>query len=586
MTGRHRLRLRRPLGKLWLAAVAIACAPGDARERSGATLILVGDVVTRDAPRERAEAIAVGSAGVLAVGTRAEVMAHRTRRTVVLEVPQATILPAFRDHHVHLLNVGYGLLRIVRGEALYLDVSGASLAEVAQRVAGRAARVPRGTWIVGRGWNQAAFGGGVLPTHEILSRAAPEHPVYLVRVDAHAGWANARALDLAGIRRETPDPPGGRILRTERGDPTGILLERANELLLAVLPARPDSEIEAAFRLAAGALAARGVTEVFDAGFLSFPGVVGLNAPFRRYLEILAALDRREGLPITVNVMLPAPSGFADSVRAWSPERRRLSPRVRVTHIKLFADGALGSRGAALGRPYADDRSTTGVWRMDAAALEREVVASLAAGMDVATHAIGDAAGAMVLDVYQRMLARDPELDPRRLRIEHFTAARPEDLVRASRLGVVLVVQPGFIAPDFRGRTLEDARLGSSGAVSAHAYATLSALGARLVGSSDAYADVPQPLHVVYAAEARRGPGAGGGPPWHPNERLRRAAALALVFDGATPARLAVGEPADLVVLTDNPYAVPVERLLQLTVLYTVRGGRIVYRAADGLGGT
>lgn len=365
------------------------------------TTVLVGGKVLSTPP---AEAVALRDGKILALGSCEEVLAKAGPGAKVVELGGRAVLPGFTDHHLHLLNIGYALLNQKRNEELFLNLSSArSLEEIGARITARAAQQPPGSWILGTGWSQSNWGTQTLPTHEVLTKAVPKHPVYLVRVDAHSAWVNASALAAASITRDTPDPLGGLIRRLADGSPSGVLLERANEAVLAQIPGPSDDDVREAFRLGAQALAERGFTEVFDAGFLSFPSIVAMNGPFEYLYELVRELDAAEPLPLRVNLMVPAPSALAEKV-LQRPQDFVASPRLRVTHIKLFADGAFGSRGAALREPYSDDPKTKGLFRMSQKEIEDYTRRALAAGLDVATHAIGDAAVARVLDAYEAVL--------------------------------------------------------------------------------------------------------------------------------------------------------------------------------------
>jgi predicted amidohydrolase YtcJ len=435
---------------------------------------------------------------------------------------------------------------------------------------------------VGTGWNQIAFGTQQLPTHHVLTKAAPEHPVFLVRVDAHSAWVTQAAFDAAGITKDTADPHGGQILRLEDGAPSGVVLERAAEPFLAKIPEPSDADITEAFRLGARVLAAQGLTEVYDAGFLPYPSIVAMNVPLERYYDLLRKLDAAEPLPVRVNLMVPLPTSLGEAVLR-DPAKFRPSPRLRVTHIKLFADGAMGSRGAALLKPFADDPRQRGVFRMTAEELQRDVQRALAAGLDVATHAIGDAAVERVLDVYAGVLAADASLVPRRLRIEHFSYASEKDIRRAAHHGLLLCIQPGFVWPGDDGLTMEDSRVGKENSAGAYAFASLADLGAVLAGSSDDYTLPQHPLWNFYAAATRMNPEGKPAGGWHPEERLPRQAALQLFTDfaeaggGVTRGILREDEAADFVVLSGNPLKTAENEILKIRVLATIRGGVVTY---------
>jgi len=576
---------------LYAAVIVIAVAAAPRPQKSAATIIFHGGaILTLDPARPHAEAIAIGNGKILAMGSMSEVEKTRGQQTKVVDLHGNTLIPSLNDHHVHLLNIGFTLLNHERHQALFLDLTTAkSEQEIARRVAERAARVPKGTWILGTGWSQGAWGENQLPTRRLLDRAAPDNPVYLIRVDGHCGWANAAALRAAGITKTTADPPGGKILRLPDGSPSGILLERANEPVLEKVPAPTDEEITEAFRLATQALASHGITTVYDAGFLAYPGVVGLNVPLERYFNLLKTLDQQHPLPIHVNLMIPSPTSLAEEVMR-NPKDRILSPRLRVTHIKLFSDGALGSRGAALSHPYADDPSTRGVLRMTEPEMRTLDLRALAAGLGVATHAIGDRAIHHVLNVYQSVLRTHPDIAPGRLRIEHFSYAQAPDFVRAAHLGILLVIQPGFVYPDAQGHEMEDARVGLENSGRVYAWATMAKAGARIAGSSDDFSYPSAPLWNYYAAVTRKNPHGQAAKGWHPEQRLSRMASLKLFTQLYPPAggppssgELQTGAAANIAILSANPLTVPESEILKTTVHATILAGRVTY-SDDSIG--
>ncbi len=569
-------------GVLSLFVVAfISCG-----EREVSMILHNGRVLTLDERYPQGTALAIRDGRIVAIGNESGIAALGSEGTRVIDLQGHTVMPSFKDHHVHLVNVGFAVLNRQRNQGLFLDLSAAhSLDEVARRVAERAATQPKGSWILGTGWSQIAWGAQKLPTHHILTKAAPDHPVFLVRVDGHCAWVNALALEEAGISKNTVDPHGGRILRLEDGSPSGILLERAVEPAIEKIPEPSDEVITEAFRAGARALAAQGITEIYDAGFLSFPGIVAMNVGLERYYDLLRRLDAAEPLPLRVNLMVPAPTTLAVAVLRH-PERYRPSPRLRVTHIKLFADGALGSRGAALSRLYEDDPSTHGVFRMTTEELQNEAKRALEAGLDVATHAIGDAAVARVLQVYGGILEADSSVTPRRLRIEHFSVAAPQDIRRAAHLAVLLSIQPGFVWPGDDGLTMEDSRMGKENTAGAYAWATLFGMGAVTCGSSDDFTVPGPPLWNFYAAVTRMNP--DGKPPhgWHPDEQLSRNAALRLFTDlilpggEYAPGQLRDDAPADLVILSADPLTAPESEIMKIKVNTTIREGQTTF--SDG----
>lgn len=467
------------------------------------------------------------------------------------QVEEVVRLPAFVDHHVHVFNVGWWILQSRRNPAAYVSAGGlSSEGEVVSRVAAAAAAAPSG-WVTGFGWSQDAWGTPALPSLDALSNAVPHVPVALARTDGHALWVNREALARAGL------PTGA----------NGVLLERASEPVLALIPAPPDSDIALAWRLGAEALAERGVLRAYDAGVLALPGIAALNTDFARYVRLLADADRARPLPMSINLMIPAPSPYAQQVLAMKSGERTLSPNVTITHLKLFADGALGSRGAALSEPYADDPHTAGVLRMTAGEIADWTRRALDAGLDVATHAIGDRAVHEVLDAYEVVLRERPSVVPTRLRIEHFSFASDEDFARAVRLGVALSVQSNFNTPRGVTPTFAEQRVGVERGARVYDWDRLSRMGAVLVEGSDYFGEPGAPLLGLYSGVVGvHALGARGDSPQVRRELLRLNSAW-LAPGGLLEAPGAQGDSATrYVVLSADPASVPAESLLTIRV--------------------
>ncbi|MFW6067434.1 MAG: amidohydrolase [Myxococcota bacterium] len=541
-----------------------------------------GPILTLDPARPVVDALAVRGGTVVALGTRAEV-----RRAVgagpACDLGGHCLVPAFVDHHVHLLNIGFALANQRRGGALFLDLPGNwTEAQIAERVAARAEELGPTGWVLGAGWSQNGWAMPAMPTHHALTRAAPAHPTLLARLDVHSAWVNEAALQVARIGPGAPDPPGGRIDRLDDGAPAGVLVDRACEPVLARSPRPDDALVREAFRSAADGLASRGYVRAYEAGFLEFPGLLSLEADQERYLGLLLEEDAREPLPLHVHLMVMAPSPLAEKILKDPEPYRRLSPRIGVTHLKMHADGALGSRGALLSHPYHDDPcGATGVCRTSPEELRHWTGRALDAGLDVAVHAIGDRANSMVLDAYEEALRVRPGLDPRRLRVEHFTYVSRSDMERAARMGVILAVQPAFVEPDEYGHVMEELRLGPEQAARAYAFRDLVALGARLAGSTDDYTFVPNAMRTLHAAATRRTPLPGMTARWQPEQCLSREQGFGLLtrwwrHGGREPTSgtLREGGPAHLVVLSGNPFEVPDEEILSLQVCATWKDGR------------
>ncbi len=588
------ISLRQAAGCLLLAALSLTCGanpdpPAAAPASQASQIFTGGKILSLGGDEPGATALAVAGGRIVALGSDQEMESWRGSDTEVIDLEGKVLAPSFVDHHVHLLNIGISLLYAQEPPANFVDVTAFPTREaLGEEIGKRAAGLEPGTWIVGKGWSQGAWGSQELPNHELLTRYAPAHPVYLTRVDAHAGWLNALGLEMAEIGPSTADPVGGALRREADGTPTGVLLERANELALPLIPEPSDQQIRAAFRLATEALAAQGVTEVFDAGFLAVPGIVDLRLDFERYLDLLLAEDRESPLPLRIHLMIPAPSPFFEELVGESSASRRLSPRLEISHVKLWADGAMGSRGAHLTHPFHDDPDTRGIERMSADELRSEAVRALDAGLDVASHAIGDQAVATVLEVYESILQERPELEPTRLRVEHFSYAREEDFPKAADLGALLSIQPNFVAPGDEGEAMEDSRVGTENSARVYAWGRLSELGARLAFGSDYFTTPLPPLATFYCAVTRRNLNGLPEEGWHPAERLDRRKALETmtrVWPGggqvASRAGLTVGARADFVVLEADPLQVELSALLEIAVSGTYLEGDSTYSGAD-----
>lgn len=489
----------------------------------------------------------------IALATAAALVGHACAGDRAADVAGVEV-PAFVDHHVHVFNVGWWLLQEERRPRSHVFAAGArSELEVAERAAAAVAAEAAAAWITGAGWNQEAWGTSVLPGLDTLSERVPGRPVALARTDGHALWVNRAALAASGVR--------------DRG--AGVLIEREVEPVTARIPAPSDADVIEAWRRGADAMASRGVTRVYDAGVLALPGVVALNADFARFVRLLADADRVRPLPVTIHLMIPAPSAFAESVLVMPAAARELSPNVRITHLKLFADGALGSRGAALSHPYADDATTHGVLRMDAAAIGALARRGLDAGLDVATHAIGDRAVAAALDAYESILRERPDLEPARLRIEHFSYASDADLERAARLGVALSIQSNFNSARGTAPTFGEQRVGVEGADRVYAWDRLEALGALLVEGTDHFGAPSAPLAGVHAAlTGINAIGQRGDTP-EVRERVLRMHQTWLAPGGRLVLPDSMRGPR--VRLTADPRRVPVESLPAIATVATPR---------------
>ncbi len=548
-------------------AVALATAvPGFGQEPAD-LIVVSGNVVTMDEAAPRVEAFAVKNGAVVALGTTREIEA-RYAAPDVLDLKGRTVLPGLIDAHGHVMGLG----RALRS----LDLVGTESAEaIAALVADAAASRPPGGWITGRGWDQNDWLAKAFPTHGVLDRAAPEHPVWLTRVDGHAGWANARAMELAGITRDTPDPDGGRIERDEDGEPTGVFVDNAQALMAEAIPTPDDAEREARLGAAQARILEVGLTGVHD---------MGVNLA---ELEVYRRWADEGRLAFRAVVYLGADRETLDwwDAGEWTAPPTD-HPHLVVRGLKMYADGALGSRGAALLAPYSDDPGNTGLLVTRPDSLRALVSRAFAKGLQPAIHAIGDRGNQVALDAYEAGLpAAGPDPRPR---VEHAQVVALEDIPRFGALGAVASVQPTHATSDMYWA--ED-RVGPERIRGAYAWRRLREAGAMMACGSDFPVESANPFYGLYAAVTRqdqKGWPEGG---WRPEERMTREEALrCFTMDAAHAAfleaevgSLSPGKRADFVVLDRDYFAVPAEEIWRIRVLRTVVDGETVYEApAEG----
>jgi len=547
-----------------LALTVLLMAPaGAAAAEKPADLVLSGGVViTLDSTRPRATAVAVRDGRVVAVGDEALVKPFIGRTTKRIDLAGRAVVPGLTDAHVHVEGLGTSL------ESLDL-VGATTLDEALRRVRARARRLRPGEWLLGRGWDQNDWPGQQFPTAAQLDRVSAGHPVYLTRVDGHAGWTNTKALGLAGIDAKTPDPPGGRVIRDDSGAATGVLIDTAQALVTSKIPPPPRAVRKR--RLAAGlqACARAGLTSVHDAG-------VGLEV-VGLYKELL----REKPLPVRVYVMLRGPGEFLAKGATLKPEVGLGDGLLTIRAIKVVADGALGSRGALLLAPYSDEPGTKGLLTVDEDEFRRLLTRAIAQGFQVNTHAIGDGANRFVLDAYEKAFG-GYDGSRYRFRIEHAQVVAPADVPRFKSLGVIPSMQPTHCTSDMYWA---EARLGPERAKGAYLWKTFLEQGVPIAGGSDAPVEKVAVLPGLYAAVTRQD--AKGWPPggWHPEERVTIDEALGMfsrhaafaAFEEHDRGAIMVGRRADLTVLTRDVTAVPPADILATKVSLTIVGGRIVH---------
>jgi predicted amidohydrolase YtcJ len=517
-----------------------------------ADLVVVNaHIYTGDAGRPIATSMAVTGGRIVSLDQAG------TRGRMTVDAHGATIIPGLIDSHTHMQGLGDSLENI--------DLRGVTSEAQAVAIVHDAVKDHKpGEWIRGRAWDQNLFADKQFPTKEALSKAAPDNPVALTRVDGHALWVNQKALDLADVNGSTPDPPGGKIIRNASGQPAGVLVDRAQGLVAAKIPKPTVEQVERRLARAAKECARLGMTSVHDAGVTPAD------------LDAYRILIGQHRLPVRVNAMIGGTGPLWEEYKKRGPE---VGPFLTVRSIKLYADGALGSRGAALLAPYADDPNNTGLLITDGPTIRQVAMDAVAKGFQVATHAIGDRGNRTVLDAYAAAL-KGP--NDKRFRVEHAQVIAPEDFAKFKNYSIIASMQPTHATSDMGWA---GTRLGPERVKGAYAWQTLIKMGVRFASGSDFPVENPNPIWGFYSAIAREdhsGSPAGG---WFPEQRLTREEALEswtkggayAAFEEKVKGTLAPGMLADFIFLSADIMKIPVQEVWKAHVTKTVLNGEIVF---------
>jgi predicted amidohydrolase YtcJ len=545
-------------GVFLLVAAAVATpvpAPAD-------LVLLSAKIWTGEAGRPHAEALAVRDGRIAAVGGNREIEALRGPATRVLDGRGRRVVPGLIDAHTHMSMGGFNLLAV--------DLRRTKDEKEFTRLLARFAKTrPSGQWITDGAWDHQQWAVPRLPTRALLDAATGDRPTCISRQDGHMVVCNSLALKLAKITRDTPDPPGGVIVKDGAGEPTGVLKDAAMDALRAVRPARSLDELTEALRTAMVHAAKNGVTSVQD-----LPGGA-------RDLEAWEELRERGELTVRVS--------YRPTLTQWQKARDKRAEMkndewLRVGGVKGYADGSLGSSTALFFEPYDDDPGNRGVFAAEAiplATFEERVAAADAAGLQVEIHAIGDRANAEILDVFERVSRRNGQRD-RRFRIEHAQHLRPGDIPRFAALGVIASMQPYHAIDDGRWAVK---RIGRERSRTTYAFRSLLDAKAVLAFGSDWDVAPLSPLAGIFAAATRRtidGKNPGG---WVPEQKIAveealrayTASAAWAAFEENEKGTLVPGKLADFVVLSADALTVNPEEIEKIAVDATVVGGKVVY---------
>ncbi len=541
-----------------LAQTAAPKAPAD-------LIVTNARVYTADDARPLVEAFAVRDGRIAFVGSQREAAVLRGPNTRVVDAGGRTVIPGMVDAHAHFS----GLAQTLRS----VDLTGTnSLAEVIARVVAKSTSVPKGTWITGRGWDQNDWGVTDFPTHEALTAALPDHPVLLERVDGHAMYANMAAMKVAGVTAASKAPVGGQIIKDAKGNPTGVFVDNASNVLEEKVPAPTAAEYKSALKEAIALMHRWGLTGMHDAG------------ASRTAIDTYEELAKAKELNLRLYVMISDDKAALDHYFAKGPQSALYDGQLWVRAVKLYADGAMGSRGAALLEPYSDDPNNSGLLKSTQEHIRDVAERGLKAGFQINSHAIGDRGNRVVLDAYEQALKTVPSVD-HRFRVEHAQILHYDDIPRFAQLGVIPSMQASHQTSDMYwiGK-----RLGPTRLYGAYAWQSLLQTGVVIPNGSDFPVEQVNPLISFHAAIARqdaRDWPAGG---WFPEQKMSREEALRSMtiwpayagFQETSMGSITAGKFADFVILDTDIMRVPAEMVMKTRVLSTWVGGRAVFEAA------
>lgn len=524
-------------------------------------ILLGGHVMSTTGEPTTDTAIAIRGNRIMAIGQDEEISRLVSRNTRIMQLGGAFISPGFNDSHAHLMGLGASLATV--------DLVGTPSPDaILALVQASHEDLPEGAWLRGRGWDQNDWAVQEYPTAQMLDAITSERPIVLRRIDGHASWVNSAALAAAGISRATPDPAGGEIVRDAEGIPTGILIDNAGLLVGDIIPVTSAAELERRLDLAINHCWANGVTGIHDAGIkwetaqLYERRAAAGDLNFRiygMYADEAATLEKG---------FARGPFVSADSL-------------LTIRAVKVYGDGAMGSRGALLLADYADRPGHRGLPVTSAADMKSLFSRAAAAGFQVCTHAIGDGGNQLVLDLYENELKNFADRDLR-WRIEHAQILAPADIPRFAELGVIAAMQPTHCTSDM---DWVGTRLGEERLAGAYAWRSLIDSGAKICFGTDFPVERVNPLHGLYSARTRKHHDGTPIEGWQVQEVLTGAEAHEFYTAGSAYAgfqehelgQLRPGFLADIVVLDGDPANCRPEELLQMKVLHTVVAGTLVY---------
>ncbi len=552
-----------------LVAISLAVIMSCGRPAPADLVLHGGKVATVDEEFSIHEAVAVRGDKIVFVGSNEDVQKYILPSTTVIDLEGQLVLPGLIDAHAHLHSLG--------DELTSLNVTGTiSYQEIIDIVAIRVQSTEPGEWIVGGRWDQNDWEDKSFPVHDPLSEVSPDNPVFLTRIDGNAAFANKKALEVAGITKDTPDPVGGFIIRKENGEPTGVLVNRAMNLVTDNIPADSDEQFKQKFLKAVRSCLSVGLTGVHEAGIGPrhidlYKSLIDNN---QLNMRVYAMLGEEKDLPLDMDL-----AAYFKKHRIEQYGHHLLS----VRSIKLFFDGALGSRGAAFYSPYADDPDNNGLLRITPEYITAISTAALEADMGVNTHCIGIRGNRLCLDAYEKAFQENPKPD-HRFRIEHAQIIEPQDVEKFVSLGIIPAMQPTHCTSDMY--FVED-RVGPERAEGAYAWRWFIDAGLVIPCGSDFPVESNNPLLGIYAAITRQDPQGWPEGGWFPEQRMTIEEAIKgftiwaaySAFQEDVLGSIEVGKYADFTVLDKDILEITPKEILTTKTVYTIVGGKIRYRA-------
>jgi predicted amidohydrolase YtcJ len=568
--GKFHIGLWRHLLPVSLTIIALSAGASGQAVPTADTVIVNARIYTVNAKQPWAEALAIRGDKILAVGSAKDIAAYRGASTKVVDAQGKLVLPGFTDCHIHFMEGSLGLTRV--------DLNGTkSVAEIQKRVKEYAVAHPKAEWIEGMGWLYSTFGAVALPDKKFLDEVVPDRPVYLQAYDGHSSWANSKALALAGITRETPDPPGGKIVRDAKGEATGALKESAGDLVAKVTPKPTHEERLAALRLGMHEANKFGLVRVHSAG-----------QDFE-WLDLYNELRQKQLLSLRFYIayFLDPPELKADDIEKIEQARRTYHDDwISGGVVKTMLDGVIEAHTAAMLAPYSDDPEQAGKMFWEPAKYQQAVTELDRRGLQIFTHAIGDKSVRLALDAYQQASETNHTSDARP-RIEHIETISVQDIPRFGKQGVIASFQPLHAYPNENVLNVWARNAGPERTQRAWVWHSIESTGGMLAFGSDWPVVTLNPWPGVQNALTRKT--AEGDPPngFVPQERISledaiRAYTLGAAFAGhreKIEGSIEPGKLADLIILARDLFKIEPNQIADMEVLLTMVGGKTVYQA-------